>query len=93
MQFSGDTSHYSLSYRDLRDHHSRLCSLPDEEFLVSLPNALHLACVISYLKELDSEATVGDAGIVHELVHLLAVPQDSDLSEIRRQFREVLTLA
>lgn len=93
VQFNGDTSHYSLSYRDLREQHTRIVGLSDEEFLSSLPDALHLACVISYLKELGSEATVGDAGIIHELVHLLTLPQDSDLAEIRRQFREVLALA
>lgn len=84
---------FSLSYQELKSEHERLCELPDEDFLRSLPAALHLACITSWLKELPPIATIGDRGIVHELVHLLHEGTTRPLVEIREQFRAVLVLA
>lgn len=94
----GETSFYVVRYADLRNQHREMCALTDEEFSNRLPEAAHLACVIGWLKELPSDATVGDAGIVHELVHLICgtysfVERDLRLAQIRAQFADVLRLA
>ena len=45
------------------------------------------------LEELGAEATVGDQGIVHELVHLLHSGTETPLDAVRAQFAQVLRLA
>lgn len=84
---------FSFSYCELREHYERLCNLSDEAFLVSLPEALHLACIVGWLKELGPEATIGEVGIVHELVHLLHSGTTTPLEEIRSNFCLLLKLA
>ncbi len=93
MEYRVADSHYSISYCALREEHCRQVALSDEEFLQHLPAALHLACIIGWFKELGAEATIGDAGIVHELVHLLDGCAYASLAEIRGQFAERLRLA
>ena len=87
---AGEERRFTLSWRMLQEQHARLCDLADHDFLRELPAALHFACIISWLKELPRDATLGDYGIVHELVHLLHEGTTTPLSEIRRQFAEVL---
>ena len=89
---------FSMSYRELRETHLRFCEASDEVFMSKLPEATHLACIISYLKELPIEATLSDLGIVHQLCHLMTIPLDhlppgSTLQEIRELFRDSLMLA
>jgi hypothetical protein len=84
---------FIFSYRNLREEWLRQCALSDEEFVAQLPVALHLACMIGWLKELGADATIGDAGLVHELVHLFHEGTPTPLSAIRDQFRLLLELA
>jgi hypothetical protein len=93
IDFYGGEHYYALSYQKLREEHARLCALPDADFLRELPAALHLACIVSWLKELGAEATVGDHGIVHELVHQLHLGTETPLGTVRAQFAQVLRLA
>lgn len=91
----GEDRRFSLSYSELREHWATFCGMRDEEFLATLPAAAHLACIISWLKEVPLDATVGDYGIVHRLVHLMTEPQGESLHclpEIRQQFRDLLRL-
>lgn len=86
-------SRYCLSYQELKNRHYEICSLMDEAFIQRLPEALHLACIIGWLKELGTES-LGDRGIIHELVHLLHIPEGNTttLHEIRKQYETVLKL-
>ena len=86
---------YALSYQDLKVHYAKFCAMNDAEFLQSLPSAAHLACIICYLKEIPCETCLSDKGIVHELIHLMAIPNDtsSTISEIRTLFKSSLELA
>ena len=93
ITYRTDNGTFSLSYQELRETHAEMCALSDEEFLRSLPAALHLACIISWLKELGPDATIGDQGIVHELVHLLHSGTTATVAEVREQFRVMLALA
>lgn len=94
FKFDGSQSSFSLSYSELREQHERFCGMVDEKFMAHLADAAHVACVIGFLKELGAEATIGDAGIVHELIHLITIPEHvTYLPAIREQFREVLRLA
>lgn len=69
--------------------------MSDEEFRSKLSDAIHLACILAWFKELGADYTIGDGGIVHELVHLLAIPHEPliDLKEVREQFKKDLYLA
>lgn len=88
-------SRYSLSYSELRELYLQYCGLTDTTFMSKLPEIAHFACVVSYLKEIPLEHVVGDKGIVHELVHLMHIPDGNTrtLKEIRKQFKFQLKLA
>lgn len=85
---------YALSYSELRDNYWQFVQMPDEEFMKRLVEAAHLACVISFLKE-SGQWAVADTGIVHELIHLMHIPEGNtaSLRDIRKLFEEQLKLA
>lgn len=92
----GTESKFSLSYSQLREQYDLFVAMSDAEFMTRLADAAHLACIIAYLKELGPEATFGDAGIIHELIHLMTIPvaeYGMALPQIREQFQKVLALA
>lgn len=84
-----------MEYQDLRAHHQRLCLMDDDDFMASLPEAVHLAIVIAWFKDLPTGEVLGDCGVIHELAHLLHIPDEPmvDLKAIREQFKEQLKLA
>lgn len=94
MEYTVDGSTYTLHYQELREKYNELCSVSDEEFMKKLPEALHLACVICYLKEVPTYLCLSDKGIIHELVHLLHIPEGNTatLRDIRKLFEFWLKL-
>jgi len=94
MNYIVEGIQYRLSYSDLRDRYNEMVNLTDEEFLERLPEAAHLACFICYLKETPLEHCLSDMGIIHELIHLIHIKEDTlqDLPRIRMVFKEVLQL-
>ena len=68
--------------------------MSDQEFMDNLPKAIHLACIICYFKEIPAKYCLSDIGIVHELAHLLHIPDKNvePLSEIRKLFESDLKL-
>lgn len=70
--------------------------MSDEEFLTVLPDALHFACFICFVKELKTEHVLSDTGILHELVHLICDQrlnaEGTSLSEVRALFAKELAL-
>lgn len=96
IEYFSDGRKFTLSYKELRGHYLELCGLSDEDFLKKIPQALHLACVICFLKEIPVEFCLTDRGIIHELVHLISLDPETypmDLKEIRKLFEETLRLA
>ncbi len=94
MDYTLDGRTFSLSYRALHEEHGRLCEMDDATFLASLPAALHLACVVCFLKERPTYLCLADTGIVHELVHLLQPEGNvTPVEDVRVLFRDVLRLA
>jgi len=94
MEYIVEGLKYNLNYQQLREKHIEMCNIKNAEFVSRLPEALHLACVICYLKELGNESTISDKGIIHELIHLLHIPNEPlvNINEIRKQFKRVLML-
>jgi hypothetical protein len=84
---------FTLSYQQLKNEYLEIVEWTDGQFLAGLPRVLHLACVISWFKELPADDTLGDQGIVHELVHLMHSGTTTPLSEIRASYKELLRLA
>ncbi len=84
---------FSLSYSVLKEEHRKMVALSDAEFMTKLPAAAHLACIIGWLKELGPDATIGDEGIVHELIHLMDGTGTTPLEKVRTLFATVLALA
>lgn len=87
---------FDFSYRKAREAHLKFVDMTDEKFLEKLPQALHLAVFICWVKEAHAQACLRDDGLIHELVHLLVgdppVHQDG-LHGVRRLFDEYLELA
>lgn len=92
MTYTSNGKHYSFSYKEVIADYKRFSSMTDERFLANLPDILHFAVYTSYIKELSIENTIADEGIIHQLIHLLAFPNEPllDLGEIRKQFNELL---
>lgn len=95
MEYIVDGRKFVLSYTDLREDYYRFTSMTDEEFMKNIPVALHFACVVCFLKEVPTYVALSDKGIIHELVHLLHIPDGNTttLREIRDLFRDALKLA
>ena len=93
IEYLVDGRKYLLSYQQLREKHLELCDLSDQEFIGRAAEAAHLACIICYLKEIPTYVCLSDRGIVHELVHLLHIPGDVNLHDLRNEFKEQLRLA
>jgi hypothetical protein len=93
MEYVIDNKKFMLSYQELKNEHHRFCNMADEEFKANIPAALHLACVISWFKELPNECTVSDCGIIHELVHILHIDNPvNNFKAVRTQFEKLLNL-
>lgn len=85
---------YSLSYKELREKYLEICNLPLSSFLFRLPEVLHITCMISYLKEVPNEYLVGDESLIHNLAHLMHIPEEALVSakEIKEQFEKEMKL-
>lgn len=94
MIYLVNNNKYSLSYQELKEQYLIFCDILDNEFLDNLPQALHIACMICYLKEINTENCLSDEGIIHQLIHLLDIPDESiiDIKKIRQLFKEQLKL-
>ena len=90
-----DESKYEFSYQDLKAQYKKFRSLSDPEFLQSLPDILHLSCMISFIKGLSAMETLSDKGIIHQLTHLLCKTDgpDVNLEVIRTKFNDSMQLA
>jgi len=86
---------FTLRYQELKEHYVRFCEMSDEEFITNLHDALHIACIICFLKEVPTYVCLSDAGIVHELVHLLDKKYANEfrIQEARKLFELTLKLA
>lgn len=94
IEYLSEGSKFSLSYSDLKEHYLNICEMSDSEFLEKLPDAIHLACFICFLKEIPTYVCLADKGIVHELVHLLKENgTTTSLEDIRELFKNTLALA
>ena len=95
MQYLVNNKRYNLNYQELKDSYNEFISIPDDEFLDRITQVIHLACVICYLKETPNEYTLSDEGIIHQLVHLIDIPDEPmvDIKEIRDNFTEILKLS
>lgn len=85
---------YSLSYKELKEEYLKHVFYTDSEFIENLPSAMHLACIICWLKEVSTDNCLNDRGIIHELAHLLHIRKEPniDIKEIRELFKTQLEL-
>lgn len=95
MIYLVDEQKFSISYQELREEYYRFSQMPDEEFLKNLAAAAHLACVICFFKEVPTYVCLCDKGVIHELIHLMHIPEGNttSLKDIRAQFDLWLKLA
>lgn len=93
IEYLSDGTKFSLSYQELKDNYQIFCDMDDETFIAEIVDALHLACIICFLKEIPTYVCLTDKGIVHELVHLMKENgTTTSLKEIRELFETTLKL-
>ena len=95
MDYCVEEGIYSFSYQEIKEHYNKYCNMSDKEFMDDLSGALHLASFICWLKEIPSYNCLSDRGIIHQLIHLLHIPDEPliDIKEIRKQFKKDLLIA
>lgn len=95
LEYKVENKTYTLSYQELRERYLVMVDMTDVEFKDALPNAIHLACIICFLKEIPTYICLRDDGIVHQLAHLLDIPDSTapEFQEIRQLFKDQLALA
>ena len=95
MEYLVDGVTFSYSYQELKDKYNDFCLKSDADFISELKEALHLACFICFVKEVPTYVCLSDKGIIHELIHLLHIPDGntSTLTEIRELFKISLLLS
>jgi hypothetical protein len=88
-------SRYMLSYSSLREDFRRYTMMSNEEFMANITDILHFACIVCWMKELQTQWILSDVGIIHELVHLLPGSAESTvpLDKIRDIFNRDCCLA
>jgi|TARA_R100001509_G_scaffold154868_1_gene116825 hypothetical protein len=69
--------------------------MSNEEFVENIIDALHYACYVSWLNKLNTDQTLADNGIIHELVHLTkkSTRQYQNVSETRKKFNKMLKVS
>lgn len=92
MDYVVDDKLYSFSYKDLKKKYKEIVSLSNSDFLDRLPEVLHFACFVSYLKELPNIQTISDVGVMHELIHLMDIPEETDIDRVRILFNSLMEL-
>lgn len=92
MRYRINGNEYDIKYTELKSLYCEFCDMDDAEFHTRILEALHLACIISYFKEIPNEYTLSDEGIVHELIHVMQDENVRPLPEIRKDFEEILKL-
>lgn len=95
MDYKVGDSTFTFSYQEVREQYLILCGMTDDEFRAAIPRALHLACFICFVKEIPSYVCLRDDGIVHQLAHLLHIPDSTEpeFQAIRELFKDQLALA
>ena len=95
IEYVLDGRKFTFSYREIREEYYRFCQMTDEDFMKEIAGAAHLACVICFFKEIPTYIALSDIGIVHELVHMIHIPDGNttSLREIRKLFEESLKLS
>jgi hypothetical protein len=91
IEYLSGEKKYFFSWNELREQHHKMMLMHDDEFLKHIPDALHLACIILYIKEASCEV-LSDTGLIHQLVHLITNPETESLHEIRDLFASQLEL-
>ena len=86
---------YVLDYNLLMYEYSLFKNMSNDEFLENIIDAIHFACYVSYIKKLDTEQTLSDKGIIHELVHLTKenTKKYQDVTKTRKKFNKLLKVS
>ena len=94
MEYTINNKKYSVSKSELQKEYQKVVAYTDIEFLENIASIAHLACIISFYKDLPNVETLSDEGIVHQLIHLMDIPNEPliDLQEIRCLFNKIMEL-
>ena len=86
---------YCMKYQDLKEKFLSFEAMSDEDFKKNFNEALHLVCVVSYIKDTPSYILLSNVGLIHEMVHYLnkeTIPE-VNFQRIRNQFNIWVKLA
>jgi len=92
MEYIVNDRKYSVKYSELRKLYQNFCAMSNSDFMENIHDALHLAIMICWFKDVQHDYSLGDEGIVHELAHILTNTNTRTLDEIREDFELILKL-
>lgn len=95
MEYIVEGHKYHFSYQEMSNLHDKYCTYTDEEFLANIVEIIHFAAFACFFKEMPTHQCLSDAGILHQLIHLLHIPDEplTNLQGIRELFEKVLKFA
>lgn len=83
IQYTTGGKSYNFDYQEMKKLYNQVCLFPEEIFIERLKDILHLACTICYFKGLSLEETLGDEGVIHQIAHLMDIPEEPIISVTR----------
>lgn len=90
-QYQIDGHTFSYTDADLLVPHASLCAATDADFLQRLPEALHLACMLCFVRGIPSSECLSDRGVVHQIAHLIHLDEPAvSLFEVRQAFADLV---
>tara|TARA_Y100001938_G_C8051618_1_gene412098 strand:- start:1008 stop:1319 length:312 start_codon:yes stop_codon:yes gene_type:complete len=86
---------YIYDAKVLEFQYNTFKNMTNDEFIENIIDALHFACYVSWLNKLNTDQTLADNGIIHELVHLTKknTRQYQNISETRKKFNKMLKIS
>lgn len=86
---------YQFDYDMINFQYNTFKKMNNDEFIDKILDAIHFACYVSYIKKLDTEQTLSDQGIIHELIHLTKenTRKYQDISKTRKKFNKLLKIS
>ena len=94
-EYKKENKTFLYDYDLLMFQYKKFLSMSNEEFIENILDAVHFACYVSYVKKLDTEETLSDTGIIHELVHLTKenTRPYQDINKTRKKFNKLLKVS
>lgn len=93
-EYKKENKTFLYDYELLMFQYNKFVGMSNKEFIDNILEAVHFACYVSYLNKLNTEQTLSDTGIIHELIHLTKenTRPYQNLNKTRKKFNKLLKI-